>query len=136
MDTSGCSRCFCILWFSGLFLAPAELSGCCPRGEFTCSGVCLDEAAPYGCLSPCFSLSCSISGSASSLSIPAHHLLSHTPRTFRVASTSSLSCAEPHFLQIWQESLVLCNGGGEEAICPFVPLVQTASRRVGARRNR
>lgn len=30
------------LGFSGLFLAPAERSGRCRQGEFTCSGVCLD----------------------------------------------------------------------------------------------
>lgn len=85
------------LWFSGLFLAPAELSGGWRRGELTRSGVCLDELLRMDVCRRVVCLSSSISGSASSLSIPAHHLLSHTPRTFRVASTSSLSRAEPHF---------------------------------------
>lgn len=87
----GCSLCFCILccvlfW---TFFTPADLTRCYWQGEFTWSGVCQEELLLFDV---CWIFFFYISGSARSLSVPAHLFLCHA-RTFRVASTSSVSSA-------------------------------------------
>lgn len=93
LAASGWSLCFCILtclhfW---TFFTPADMAGCYQQGEFTWSGVCLEELLLFDVCWVLFFFSF-ISGSAHSLSVPAHLFLCHT-WTFRVVSTSSVSSA-------------------------------------------
>lgn len=44
----------CVVYFSGLFFTSADLTCCYWQGEFTWSGVCLEELLLFWCLLNCF----------------------------------------------------------------------------------
>lgn len=124
LAASGCSLCFCILSCVLLwtFFTPADLTGCYWQGEFTWSGVCVEELLLFWCL-------------LNSIFPTSVDLLTHSLSHLDLPCSEHFPCeqcfGQPNFKQIWQESLVLCNRGGAEGICP---LVQKALGRAAARR--